>query len=292
MKKGIRIDFSRLDRQLETVGGRRADIVSDSKTQELIEALGKEGYVEVSGEDLERVETVDGLLSFAGAQITLHLYQASYPTRQEVERGEKPKFHVTDCTALKNMDRINRIDRYIFHALLDEPFRVRHISHRKGIDFKRNIPVCLFCLNQLRNKRQIPRHIRTPDDFDRAKFFEKHKEKFPYKPRYDRHTYPEGGYPKNWNEITVRIKEKNGWSCNCCGVNVARQERRNRMLETHHINGIPADTRESNLEPLCTPCHKNQPLHSRLIVNKGDRELIRQLREKQDLPHFCPKCRS
>ncbi len=286
MSKKFDDHFSGLADQLDRMGGKPKRF-QPKQFEPLEGKFFEQRFVKIDRKDLRRVEIASGLLSFAGTQITLHLYQPGYADRDEIERGEKPKFHIAYCDTLERMRKIKRLNKYIIHARPSEPFPVRHATHPIGYEVMVNLSVCQNCLNEIR--RRLGVYVRSPDKFDRVKFFEKHKSKFFFKPKYDKYSYPAGGYPENWVEISTRIKEKNAWCCNCCQVNLSQQEY-HYLLHTHHINGIPADVDDSNLEPLCALCHYNQPLHRRMIVEEDDEMMIRKLREEQDLPNMCPDC--
>jgi hypothetical protein len=78
-------------------------------------------------------------------------------------------------------------------------------------------------------------------------------------------------YPVNWKEISLRIREREGWRCKFCG---AQQGQPNpftgsRVILTVAHLGVPypdgrpgnphdkMDVREENLAALCQRCHLN-----------------------------------
>lgn len=61
------------------------------------------------------------------------------------------------------------------------------------------------------------------------------------------------GYPKDWEEIAYRIKEKASWVCERCGHKHSPTE--GYMLTVHHLNSVKSDNREANLVALCQRCH-------------------------------------
>ncbi|MGQ0669242.1 MAG: hypothetical protein ACT4PO_06175 [Actinomycetota bacterium] len=77
------------------------------------------------------------------------------------------------------------------------------------------------------------------------------------------------GYPSNWREISVAIRERAEARCECegeCGLHHRwRCEERNAekakwargrvMLTVAHLNHTPSDCRAENLKAMCQRCH-------------------------------------
>lgn len=68
-------------------------------------------------------------------------------------------------------------------------------------------------------------------------------------------------YPKNWNEIARRMKEKFHYTCQQCQKNFSRYTDKNQRVEVHHKNGLKWDCRDENLEVLCRDCHQSKHRH-------------------------------
>lgn len=78
-------------------------------------------------------------------------------------------------------------------------------------------------------------------------------------------------YPANWKEISLRIREREGWHCKWCGVanGEAHPDTGSIVvltvahLGTQHADGTPGDkhdkmdVRDENLAALCQRCHLN-----------------------------------
>jgi predicted HNH restriction endonuclease len=71
-------------------------------------------------------------------------------------------------------------------------------------------------------------------------------------------------YPKNWEVIALNIKSKARWICRGCqkqclkpgeGVQLSRPEKAKLTLTVHHADLCPENNSETNLIPLCAPCH-------------------------------------
>lgn len=66
-------------------------------------------------------------------------------------------------------------------------------------------------------------------------------------------------YPKNWDEIALKIKEDAGWKCENCGKQCRRPgekfDTHKNTLTVAHLNHTPEDCSRTNLRALCAPCH-------------------------------------
>ena len=72
-------------------------------------------------------------------------------------------------------------------------------------------------------------------------------------------------YPKNWEQIAFKIKEKAKWKCTKCGLQclkpsddktkLNKSQKAKLTLTVHHLNYQPEDNRPENLVALCTSCH-------------------------------------
>ena len=288
MNKKINVDLSPIRGLLDRVGGQEDPVTFGKLEDRLINT----GFVEFGPEDFRKIEVVNGLLSWEGAQISLYIYQPhnSYHQLMSLKKSEEgPKFHLTDCKTLQGMREEGRFDRYVAHRMPSESFPIRYKliprSEWSEEDIYVNLWACQNCLDNL----DFVKNDKNIKNFDRVTFFEKNKSYFHYPPKYSRSTYPVGGYPSDWRDIAYKLKEKNDWRCDCCQVNLSAQEHR-RLLHAHHKNGILRDCEESNLRPLCSLCHSGQPRHSR-ITTKGDEALVKKIREDQNLEIICPHCR-
>lgn len=77
-------------------------------------------------------------------------------------------------------------------------------------------------------------------------------------------------YPANWKDISLRIKERAGWQCECLGE-CGRGTHPNRCPNTHnkpaygtgskvilttaHLNHTPENCDDNNLKAMCQGCH-------------------------------------
>lgn len=71
-------------------------------------------------------------------------------------------------------------------------------------------------------------------------------------------------YPKNWDEIAMRVKEKAGWTCKQCKLKclqpdslvvLSKSDRAKLTLTVHHADYTPENNQPENLIALCSACH-------------------------------------
>lgn len=98
-------------------------------------------------------------------------------------------------------------------------------------------------------------------------------------------------YPPDWKEVSLRIKERAGWRCECageCGGRVHLFERlvgegrctvrhgddrggkRGVTLTTAHLDHDPANCADGNLKAMCEGCHNRYDLPTR-VANRRKR---------------------
>ena len=72
-------------------------------------------------------------------------------------------------------------------------------------------------------------------------------------------------YPKNWDNIALKVKIKAKWTCQRCGLQClkpshdrskfSKSQKAKLTLTVHHRNYKPEDNSPSNLVALCSSCH-------------------------------------
>ena len=110
---------------------------------------------------------------------------------------------------------------------------------------------------------------------------------------------PDGSYPEDWSDISLRIRTRSGGQCECtgqCGLHRGdRCEEQNGedakwasgrvCLTVAHLNHYPPDCREENLLALCNTCHLryDQCLHTEhAFRNRRERLAVRDMFENAD----------
>lgn len=93
-------------------------------------------------------------------------------------------------------------------------------------------------------------------------------------------------YPKDWPLISVRIKGRARWRCECtgeCGLHPgarcielhhqkAKFAKGRVVLTVAHLNHNPGDCREENLKAMCQRCHLRYDLPLHLENSRNTRE--------------------
>jgi len=77
---------------------------------------------------------------------------------------------------------------------------------------------------------------------------------------WDAYNVDYDGYPPDWGERRVRVKERDNWVCKSCGWPTG-YKRKARNLNVHHIVPLSkgGDNSLSNLTTLCHICHRAKP---------------------------------
>ena len=73
-------------------------------------------------------------------------------------------------------------------------------------------------------------------------------------------TGPVSKYPPNWNLLSFQCRDRAGWKCDECSINLKNQSK---FLHAHHLRGTQYN-RPEDLRALCIGCHAEQPRHARV----------------------------
>lgn len=244
----------------------------DWKSIDLDEVLRKTG-IEIPPDEIEPAD--DGTLEHKGRTVVVYIRDQYVPS--DAGREQLCKFHVADCSTLQGMRRSNRYERYVVTNRTDGKFIVNFFGEgwsRDQEEVERSLYVCKNCLHRLnyngyknyRGYYEQEKKNEIRESFDLREFFERYGSQITKEPSNTDITAPRNEYPKNWNQISNRYKEKRGWECEECGVNL-KDERQ--FLHVHHINGQKNRNEDKNLRALCIGCHATKPQHQHLKSQPG-----------------------
>lgn len=84
-------------------------------------------------------------------------------------------------------------------------------------------------------------------------------------------------YPKDWDDISARVKEEAGDKCEVCHTPNGQPPR---VLTTDHLDMNPANCARENLMALCQRCHLRRQAMNPLPRTKG--EVLRRMKARMD----------
>ncbi|WP_226092794.1 HNH endonuclease [Dickeya oryzae] len=181
-----------------------------------------------------------------------------------------PKYHIANCSTLKEMWTANRSKNYIRTSRSDGLFVINNKNSDTG-EIERNIvrlKVCKLCLELInwddyKSKTYTEKNM-SVDEFDLEAFFEKYPTSATtYRPEKTDNEITTNDYPENFDEISINYRSAKNWRCEACNTDLSA-ERRRRFLHVHHRNGQKNENQHSNLQALCIECHAQQPHHEHM----------------------------
>lgn len=209
--------------------------------------------IEVNVNDVEIKP--NGLLHYRGEQILLYI--------KEVQgfSSNMPKYHFTQCRTLTQKQADGSFDRYVVtqrkdgYFLIDRKIGYNHYERDK----LEKLDVCKNCLSWYGKYNKT---FYTIYDFNINDFFEKFNHTpITRKPIYTDITAPPSGYTDDWNEVSLKMRNKANWICQQCFKDFSQTKT---GLQVHHLDGVKHHNWESNLKVLCYDCHAEQPNHQHM----------------------------
>ena len=245
----------------------------DRLTVAELEQLAKDGK-DVSIGDV--VVLKDGTFSYKNSRVIIYI--------RDTQKFQNwiPRFHVADCKTLQQKQQQNGLARYVVTTRDDGSFVVNLIGNDGRVT--RNtmrLDVCQNCLHKLGFdgfSRFLPkqRRMMIVSRFTIRRFFERFpRSLLSARPAGDADTAPINDYSADFDDISKRVRERRGWSCERCRRDFSRITDR-KYLHVHHKNGVKSENFEGNLQVLCFGCHADQPQHAHLKNLAEYREFVRR----------------
>lgn len=183
-------------------------------------------------------------------------------------RGFEPKFHVANCRTLQSMREMGRSERYVETQNESGVFVVNYIRGGVVNSIEKKLHPCQNCLYFLMwqgfdlslgvsEKEEIIKN------FDLKDFFKIYPKTLHQTIGHTSEYAPIDMYPKRWQSISRSVRERSGWVCQVCGLNLSAQEHQ-KFLHVHHKSGSQTDNSRRNLIVLCIGCHANEPQHGHM----------------------------
>jgi hypothetical protein len=269
-------DFDELHRIANLVSDKDSTFSMDyvPKASDPIEIRLKEG---VDIESFEEIDWSGPVASYKGHQILFYIADQGWKIDDVIDDPKQgKKFHMSWCTTLDEMKKKGRIERYVATSDLTGRFKVFGRSDQEGGErhARAGLKVCQNCLSNInykqfrRNRHQVFREFSIPE------FFEHYSSHFEHKPNLE--IDPTKGYTDDWNEISLKLRERANWKCQDCAVDLSKDRE---LLHAHHINGVKSDNRPANLQVVCAECHSKKPDHGHMTVTLHNRQRLAQLRQ-------------
>ena len=239
------IDFSKLDDLREQMGVPFQPFVPP-KIEELITSTG----LIVEPDDI--IVAPNGTLEYQGRKVVLYIRDVW---------GSLPKYHAVDCQTLQGMRSAGRYKRYVVTRRTDGEFILNFADNlsRENPETYR-LDICKHCLwQELKLK-----YVYTPDAFPLADWFNAIGPSYQpppidtiYGPKTTPVTGPISNYPPDWNLRSLQCREKAGWKCEECSIDLGINRK---FLHAHHLRGTRYNQPE-DIRALCIGCHAEQPRH-------------------------------
>jgi len=233
--------------------------------------------------DIDKVETLNGLLSYEGRQILLYIQDHGRKAPETLTDGSKGnKYHVGDCETLVKMKAKNRFQRYVATNDLTIDFYISGFEWdtRREVSGDAQLNVCKNCLDKLKyqgfEKGGHMNHI--VEVFNIEEFFSTYSSFFKHMPSQFAGKNAKDNYVSDWPVISGKYKAAIKFTCEECHLSLSSHKN---LLHVHHINGVKRDNKSSNLRALCIECHRKQPCHGHMFVSLKDRLILNRLRREQ-----------
>jgi len=253
--------------------GARADRLTPGERSRLESGEG----IEVTFDQLTILP--DGTLAYKDSRVLLYIRDVHIYGSHGAE-ARYPRYHVTHCSTLQEMNAAGRFERYVIAAETTGEFTLNMITDGRARSERKRLDVCQNCLAGLAFKgfsfrRDRPTRLGIVRDFTPEAFFAIYPRTLHVRmPRYTSDTAPIDTYSEDFPLISRRIRQESNWRCEKCRRDFSAV-RLQRYLDVHHKDGNRRNNQRNNLEVLCIKCHAEEPLHRHLMSHPRYRAFAR-----------------
>lgn len=229
-------------------------------------------------EDLAEVVMLpDRTLIYEGRRVILYIRDVAVMSHRSGDASTLPRFHVANCSTLRDMRARNRYSRYVVAARDNGTFAINSIRDSVVTSKDERLHVCQNCLGELSyddfkfdmTRDQRATHV---ERFSIGKFFLQYPRGIVSDAGLDgERSAPINDYTGDFGAHAHRAKADVGWTCQSCQTNLADQKLR-RYLHAHHVNGLKHNNSPANLLVLCIRCHAGQPGHAHMQAQQAFQE--------------------
>lgn len=226
----------------------------------------------------EVIELDDGTLAYKDSRVLLYIRDVAIYHNNNFNNS-LPKFHVSNCSALKKMRFLNRIARYVVATRTDGHFLLNIIKNNIPLSRTEKLNVCKCCLDALKYKGYSLKSHNTYQvfkDFSIDEYFElypRNLSEHDTRNLFNSHTAPLNRYDKNFREKSSAYRAEKNWTCEKCKVDLSDMKY-HKFLHTHHKDGQKYNNAHGNLESLCIYCHSQEPMSSHVKSLPDYKEFI------------------
>ena len=273
----LKIDFS----ELVSLGKRMLPEGVDFFLDKKISDFGPIDIELKFGKEIEigELDAGTGLISYQGRQVLLYIRDHSRTYDAAISDPiQGRRFHIAWCKTLEDMRSKGRFEKYHATNRLDGFFE---IDDGQGRNQDVDLRVCMNCLERLNYRESANRSIKRTvfNSFVLKDFFAHYSTCFRYMPA-GLFTEPNSGYSSDWKTISARIRAREKYICNDCGVDMSLHRN---LCDTHHKDGVKYNNSDFNLEVVCRDCHRKKPLHGGMHLTAHDMKIIQMSRLQQKL---------
>ena len=193
-----------------------------------------------------------------------------YKRRYKLLQFGPPRFHICKCTVIDSFLDGNDIPEY--RRANTKSVKVLNWDEQDKEVEVSDLPLCKLCASIIFKGAK--------NNMKSSEFAEILRNAAPAEqPPIKTEVNPRTGYTKDWQEVSIKNREKHSYTCEKCGVQVSPFE--TEYMQVHHKNGNKRDNSSSNLQCLCIKCHSEvDSTHIHNFSSESQRLLIKLFMEK------------